>query len=97
MHAADRLSDPNTAVQPNPALLGEAVGFYLVTRTCSNADATFATHGSCVTPIETSQFTLCQVSSGFYVKSMKSLSHVYAEWSLHDQPCMQQWHGLLVL
>lgn len=55
--------DPTTAVQPNPVLLDENVGFYLETRTCNNLDATFATNASCVTPVETYQLVFCKVTS----------------------------------
>lgn len=55
--------DPTAAVQPNPVPLNENIGFYLETRICSNADATFASKASCVTPVQTSQIVLCKVTS----------------------------------
>lgn len=67
VRAAGGSSNPNTAIQPNPALLGQAVSFYAVTRLCANADASFSTNDSCVAPAMTYQSTVCRVSSGSYI------------------------------
>ena len=75
-------------VQPNPVPLNEYIGFYLETRTCINADATFASNASCVTPVETFQLVFCKVTSSSALSTASVCTRMMSQYAA--RPCVRR-------